>query len=190
MNSDKSMSDYELCSNFKTLNDSSALVVLFERYKALVDKMYSLHIRMGKNYLPKEDFFQEAFIRLYKTMEYIKLAKVYDPENWSIYPFFRWTLFYIIINHLKSYGKYKDVFSDLPLEEVEDMGKEDKSFSEIEMKEFITTLSEKEKNILLEKMFPAYIMTIPEILEKNKISRAYLYKIIDIVKDKYLSFYF
>ncbi len=94
------MNDYNLVKLIKEEQTAtkkvSAIYELFSRNKKMIQKLYSQSLLRKLGTIPFEDFEQEAFILSLKAIDYIKLHRIVDQENWR----FGWIFYHFLKRYL------------------------------------------------------------------------------------------
>jgi len=162
------ISDLQLYYNYKSTGNPSVLVEFFKRYKKLVSKIFYHYFKGYSWHYCYDDFKQEAFIVLYKTIKSVDENRIHTPETWKLYDLYKWGLCTRARQIKTKLKKYSD---NVILIENEDSISEDLSNLQefnIITHQFMKTLTEKERVLFYRKNLSYETWTLERLSKSMK----------------------
>lgn len=204
------MTDYDLVILCKK-NDQKALVTLYTKYKPFLKKRFFMFKkRCPHSKIDLSDFFSEAYIWFVKTINYIDLDKIENPEKMCFLVIYR-----LFIQNMmekmdrKFFRERSDVYLSDPIRLHQNKASTPFCFEDIVSQEQQTALSTEKK--ALENMFSNYftsnlsleenvivtnlkkqsllpkILIIKTIAKELNVSRQRIYQIISKTRERFLT---
>ena len=140
-------------------------------------------------YFTKEDFKQEAFMVLYKTLSSIKNDRIHTPQTWKLYDYYKWNLYSHarqIKLKIKTVLRYNIQIEDSFLEAIETSQSCD---FKIMSDHFLNSLTDREKIIFYHKNLSENPKTLKELSALLNISTSFLSKINQKLISKFQNYY-
>lgn len=186
-------SDYELYLNYKSTKNPQVLQEFFKRYEKLIIKVYSSYLRKFSWYYSLEDFKQDAFILLYKALNYIKEEVIYDKYNWKLYTIYKMYLTNkaeAIIKRIKTFNKNNSFMDSEVISYIENKSNENKLIEyELVIDSFMKKLTPIEQKIFYMKNVSYEFYTFDEISKELKIPLSTVANKNKILIEKFKRFY-
>lgn len=183
------MSDLQLYYNYKSTNNPSVILEFFKRYKKLINKIYYHYFRGFTWYYCYDDFKQEAFIILYKTLKDVDENKIHTPETWKLYDMYKWYLCNAARNIRTKVRKELNNSVLVDSENLDD--REGKPLSDFNLiaHSFMKNLTEKEKIIFYRKNLSYNTWTLERLSRNMSMPISTLSKINRNLIKKFEEFY-